>query len=148
MHLLVFFYTCIFLERTKETLLRRREEKVLRIRMRRSIRSKDHFSEAKNISNKSIRWVGNLHTELRALKRKEYDQERKEREKLASLIRREREKETMRKQLEEIQTIRMQTLFRSKPVKHYNQVLVNKSSKPVTVAKSPNFIINKRNKAK
>ena len=61
--------------------------------------------------------VGQLHTEMRAQRRNEYDQTLKEKERIAVLIKKDLELEKMRKQHEEIQKIRMQRAIRAKPTK-------------------------------
>lgn len=79
-----------------------------------------------------------MHTELRALKRSEYDQQQKEKERHALMLRREHEEEKQRRQMEEIQKIRMQRhTFRSQPIKHYAPVEVKPSEKPLTEPVSP-----------
>lgn len=79
-----------------------------------------------------------MHTELRAQKRSEYDQQQKEKERQALLLRRDMEEEKMRRQQEEIQKIRMQRhTFRSRPIKHYKPVEVKPSEKPLTEPISP-----------
>ena len=82
--------------------------------------------------------LGLMHTELRALKRSEYDQQQKEKERMAMLLRRDLEEEKMRRQQEEIQKIRSQRhTFRSRPIKQYKAVEVKPSTKPLTEPKSP-----------
>lgn len=86
--------------------------------------------------------VGLLHTEMRALKRNEYDQHMKERERMANLIRQDMEQEKMRKQQEEIQKLRIKNTFKSNPIKHYKPVELKPSEKQLTSPRSPQFAIN------
>lgn len=88
---------------------------------------------------------GLLHTELRALKRNEFDQSLKEKERMAILLRRELEEEKMKKQQEEIQKIRAQRNFRSRPIKHYKPVEVKPSEKPLTEPRSPQLGVSFKN---
>lgn len=90
---------------------------------------------------------GLRHTELRALKRQEYDQQMKEKEKHAAILKHEMDQEKLRKQAEEIQKIRNQRNFRSNPIKHYKPVTLKPSEKSLTEPKSPNLStsINKLN---
>jgi hypothetical protein len=82
---------------------------------------------------------GLLHTELRALRRNEFEQQLKEKERMAVLKRRDLELEKMRKQQEEINKIRSQTAFKSNPIKQYKPVEVKPSERPLTEPRSPQF---------
>ena len=88
---------------------------------------------------------GLLHTELRALKRNEFDQSLKEKERMAILLRRELEEEKTRKQQVEIQKIRAQRNFRSRPIKHYKAIEVKPSEKPLTEPRSPQLGVSFKN---
>lgn len=90
-------------------------------------------SDSKQTSN------GFLHTELRALKRNEYDQSMKEKEKIANQMKHDLDVEKLKKQQEEIQKIRMARTFRSNPIKHYKPVDLKPSEKALTEPKSPNM---------
>jgi hypothetical protein len=83
--------------------------------------------------------AGLLHTELRALKRNEFEQQLKEKERIAVLKRRDLELEKMRRQHEEIQKLRAQSHFKSNPIKHYRPVELKPSERPLTSPKSPHF---------
>lgn len=93
-------------------------------------------SETKQTSN------GYLHTELRALKRQEYDQSMKEKEKLAQQMKHDLDLARLKKQQEEIQKIRMQRTFRSNPIKHYKPVDIKPSERPLTEPKSPHLSVS------
>jgi len=83
--------------------------------------------------------AGLLHTELRALKRNEFEQQLKEKERVAVLKRRDLDMEKMRKQHEEIQKLRAQSQFKSNPIKHYRPVDLRPSERPLTSPRSPHF---------
>lgn len=85
--------------------------------------------------------VGLLHTEMRALKRHEYEQAQKEKERLAQLVKHDIEQEKIKKQQEEIQKIRSKSNFRSNPIKHYKPIELKPSEKPLTEPRSPQFNI-------
>lgn len=86
--------------------------------------------------------AGLLHTELRALKRLEYESQIKERERTASQVRLDLEREKIKKQLEEIKKLRSQSIVRSNPIKQYKPVEVKPSAKPLTNPISPNLGIS------
>jgi len=88
---------------------------------------------------------GFLHTELRALKRQEYEQSMKEKEKMAIQMKHDLDSERLKKQQEEIQKIRIQRTFRSQPIKHYKPIELKPSEKPLTDPKSPNLTGNHHN---
>jgi hypothetical protein len=89
---------------------------------------------------------GPMHSELRALKRNEYDQQQKEKERQAMAMRRDLDAAKMKKQQEEIQKIRNQRhTFRSRPIKHYKPIEVKSSEKPLTEPKSPNLSTSQQN---
>lgn len=79
-----------------------------------------------------------MHTELRALKRSEYDQQQREKERLALQQRRDLDELKQRREQEAIAQIRQQRhTFRSRPIKHYKPVEVKPSEKPLTEPVSP-----------
>jgi hypothetical protein len=89
-----------------------------------------------------------LHTELRALKRQEYDQSMKEKEKMAIQVKQDLDSERLKKEQEEIQKIRMQRTFRTQPIKHYKPIEIKHSEKPLTDPKSPNLTVNHHHNSK
>ncbi|CAF0708526.1 unnamed protein product [Brachionus calyciflorus] len=93
----------------------------------------------KSDSNKP---VGLLHTELRAMKRTEYEQHQKERERMANLKKQDLEQEKMKKQQEEIQKLRLKTTFKSNPIKHFKPVEIKPSERTLTDPKSPLLAMN------
>ena len=78
-----------------------------------------------------------LHTEVRALRRNEYDQMMKDRERQGALIKQELEAKELKRQMDEIQRLRMARSFKSNPIKHYNKVEVKPSERPLTEPKTP-----------
>jgi len=97
-------------------------------------------SMAKRASGSLSRPIpGLLHTELRALRRNEFEQQLKEKERMAMLKRRDLEMDKMRKQQEEINRLRSQIIFKSNPIKQYKPVEVKPSEKPLTEPRSPLF---------
>lgn len=78
-----------------------------------------------------------LHTELRAQKRQEFEQQMKEKERIVANIKRDMEMEKLRKLDEEIQKIRAQNTFRSRPIKHFRPVEIKPSTKLLTDPRSP-----------
>lgn len=80
---------------------------------------------------------GLLRTEVRAMKRSEYEKDLKDKEKMAFEVKQLLDKEKERKQKEEIQKIRNQRNFRSKPIKHYTGLTPKPSEKSLTAPKSP-----------
>lgn len=102
-------------------------------------------SRKKSDNNKP---VGLLHTELRALKRNEYESQMKERERMANLKKQDLEQEKMKKQQEEIQKLRLKNTFKSNPIKHFKPVEVKPSERPLTEPKSPQFAINNSSESK
>ena len=68
----------------------------------------------KKSENKAV--GGFLHTEIRALKRSEYDQQMKEKEKLGNQMRHELEMEKLRKQQEEVANLRNKSNFKVKKI--------------------------------
>ena len=108
-----------------------------------------HDSIKSNVSNLSGRKksdsnkpVGLLQTELRALKRNEYEYQMKEKERIANLKKQDLEQDKMKKQHEEIQKLRLKNTFKSNPIKHYRPVDIKPSERPLTEPKSPHFAIN------
>jgi hypothetical protein len=101
------------------------------------VRKKSETRQQQNSSSN-----GFLHTELRALKRQEYDHNMKEKEKIALQMKQELDIERLKKQQEEIQKIRMQRTFRSNPIKHYKPVELKPSDKPLTEPKSPQLSVS------
>lgn len=83
---------------------------------------------------------GLLHTELRALRRNEYDQTMKEKEKIAILVKQDLEAEKARKQQEEINRLRTKSQFRFQPIKQYKPIEIKPSEKPLTNPRSPQLI--------
>lgn len=102
-------------------------------------------SRKKSDSNKP---VGLLHTEVRALKRNEYESHMKERERMANLKKQDLEQEKMKKQQEEIQKLRLKNTFKSNPIKHFKPIEVKPSERPLTEPKSPQFSINNSSETK
>ncbi|RMZ95970.1 targeting for Xklp2 [Brachionus plicatilis] len=96
----------------------------------------------------SAKTPGLLHTELRAIKRTEYDNQLKERERMAYLKKKDLEQEKMKKQHEEIQKLRVKNTFKSNPIKHFKPVEVKPSERPLTEPKSPQFAINNSSESK
>lgn len=90
-------------------------------------------------SNSSMNQSGYLRTELRALKRNEYEQQLKEKEKMAAIIKHELDQEKLKKQQEEIQKIRNQRNFRSNPIRSYKPIQLKPSDKSLTEPKSPHL---------
>jgi hypothetical protein len=102
--------------------------------------SSSSSSMSKRVSESLSRPIpGLLHTELRALRRNEFEQQLKEKERMAVLKRRDLEMEKMRKQQEEINRLRSQLTFKSNPIKQYKPVEVKPSEKPLTEPRSPQF---------
>jgi len=96
-------------------------------------------SESNSSMNGGSASGGLLRTELRAIQRSEYEQQLKDKEKMAAIIKHELDQEKLRKQQEEIQKIRNQRNFRSNPIKHYKPVTLKPSDKSLTEPKSPNL---------
>lgn len=82
---------------------------------------------------------GLLHTELRAAKRFEFEQNMKEKERLAEQQRLHYEQEKQRQEREIVQRLRTASNFKSQPIRHYRPVEVKPSERPLTSPKSPNL---------
>ncbi|CAF0950686.1 unnamed protein product [Brachionus calyciflorus] len=82
---------------------------------------------------------GLLHTELRAYKRIEYERFQKEKEKIASMIKKDLETSRIQNEKEEIKRMRSNSIVRSNPIRHYKPMIVKPSSKPLTNPISPNL---------
>jgi hypothetical protein len=82
---------------------------------------------------------GYLHTEMRALKRGEFEQQMKEKEKAANEMRRELEADRLRRIQEETQRLRTKSVLKVQPIKQYKPIEIKPSEKPLTDPKSPNL---------
>jgi hypothetical protein len=92
-----------------------------------------------NSSSSNPNTSGFLRTEIRAMKRSEYEQSIKEKEKMACIIKNDLEQEKMRKQKEEVNRIRSKSQFRVEPIKKYKPIEIKPSEKQLTRPKSPQF---------
>ena len=81
----------------------------------------------------------NLHTEARAQKRQQYDKYLKDKERMAELIKKNLEMQKMIESKNEIQKMRSQLLFKSKPFKQLKAMEIKPSEKPLTEPKSPHL---------
>jgi hypothetical protein len=97
------------------------------------------LSSFSHLRKKSATPGGFLHTEVRALKRGEYDQAMKEKERLADQIKQDLEAERLRREQEETQRLRTKSNFKVQPIKQYKPIEIRPSEKPLTEPKSPNL---------
>jgi hypothetical protein len=81
----------------------------------------------------------NLQTEARAQKRQQYDQYLKDKERMTELVRKNLEMQKMIETKNDIQKMRSQLLFKSKPFKQIKPMEVKPSEKPLTEPKSPHL---------
>jgi targeting protein for Xklp2 len=73
-----------------------------------------------------------MHTEIRALKRSEFEQQMKEKEKAENEMRRELEAKLILQEQQERQRLRALTNFKVQPIKHYKPIEIKPSEKPLT----------------
>jgi hypothetical protein len=97
------------------------------------------FNHLRKKSATPLSGGGFLHTEVRALKRGEYDYQMKEKEKLADQIKQDLEAERLRRQQEETQRLRTKSNFKVQPIKQYKPIEIRPSEKPLTAPRSPNL---------
>ena len=102
-------------------------------------RKKTAAQDTSRSNSNANNYSGFLHTELRAQKRQEFEMTLKEKDRIVAKLKREMEAEKLRKQQDEIQKIRLQNTFRSRPIMHYKPVEIKPSEKPLTDPKSPQF---------
>ncbi|RNA02604.1 targeting for Xklp2 [Brachionus plicatilis] len=97
----------------------------------------NNSSNASSARSSSV--SGLLNTEMRAYKRMEYERIKRDKERLAGMMK--KELDTSRTQIEkdEIKKIRSNSVIRSNPIKLYKPFIVKPSSKPLTHPVSPNF---------
>jgi targeting protein for Xklp2 len=78
-----------------------------------------------------------LHTEARAQKRYQYDKYLKDKERMAELMKKNIEMQKMIESKNDVQKLRSQLLFKSKPFKQVKPMEIRPSEKPLTEPKSP-----------
>ncbi len=83
--------------------------------------------------------TGLLATELRAMRRQEYENSKKQKEILGDLMKRELMAQKMKQNEEKMKKLRQECIIRSNAIKNYKPVLVKPSCRPLTNPMSPRF---------
>lgn len=83
---------------------------------------------------------GLLHTEMRAMKRSEYDQQMREKERMAQQMRAQIEAQKAQQEHEELTRMRSQSVVKAQPLRYYKPIDIKPSEQPLTAPRSPNFI--------
>merc|ERR1719361_1463462 len=89
-----------------------------------------------------------LHSDIRAEKREEYDMLRRNKEAELDGVRREREERHKYEENLEIQKMRKEAVHKAQPVRHYKTVEIQRAEKPVTIPNSPKFAYEERKRRK
>ena len=89
-----------------------------------------------------------LHSDVRAEKREEYDMLRRNKEAELDAVRREREERHKYEENLEIQKMRKEAVHKAQPVRHYKTVEIQRGEKPVTIPNSPKFAYEERKRRK
>ena len=105
-----------------------------------SVNKTGNLSTLSNSSRKRIDMKPlNLHTEARAQKRQQYEQYLKDKERMTEMIRKNIEMQKLIESKNEIQKMRSQLTFKSKPFKQIKAMEIKPSEKPLTEPKSPHL---------
>ncbi|KAJ2550293.1 hypothetical protein EV175_004126 [Coemansia sp. RSA 1933] len=85
-----------------------------------------------------------LHTELRGEERREYDDDRKERERIREEVLARKRQEEERREDEEIKMLRKMLVHKAQPVRRYKPLAIKPSDRQPTVPKTPQWCVRTR----
>ncbi|KAJ2837382.1 hypothetical protein FBU31_001155 [Coemansia sp. 'formosensis'] len=85
-----------------------------------------------------------LRTELRSEERRAYDEDRMERERIREDVLTRKRLEEERREEEEIKRLRKILVHKAQPVRHYKQLVIKPSDRPLTVPKTPQWNVRSR----
>ncbi|KAJ2900453.1 hypothetical protein IWW38_000506 [Coemansia aciculifera] len=88
-----------------------------------------------------------LKTELRSEERRAYDEDRMERERIREDVLARKRLEEERREEEEIKRLRKILVHRAQPVRHYRQLIIKPSDRPLTVPKTPQWNVRTRQRS-
>ncbi|KAJ2051323.1 hypothetical protein H4S04_002050 [Coemansia sp. S16] len=88
-----------------------------------------------------------LKTELRSEERRAYDEDRMERERIREEVLARKRLEEERREEEEIKRLRKILVHKAQPVRHYKQLVIKPSDRPLTVPKTPQWNIRSRQRS-
>ncbi|KAJ2492300.1 Protein tpx2 [Coemansia sp. RSA 2050] len=88
-----------------------------------------------------------LRTELRSEERRAYDEDRMERERIREDVLARKRLEEERREEEEIKRLRKILVHKAQPVRHYKQLVIKPSDRPLTVPKTPQWNIRTRKRS-
>ncbi|KAJ2479469.1 hypothetical protein IWW47_006022, partial [Coemansia sp. RSA 2052] len=88
-----------------------------------------------------------LRTELRSEERRAYDEDRMERERIREEVMARKRLEEERREEEEIKRLRKILVHKAQPVRHYKQLVIKPSDRPLTVPKTPQWSVRTRQRS-
>ncbi|KAJ1825271.1 hypothetical protein LPJ60_000112 [Coemansia sp. RSA 2675] len=88
-----------------------------------------------------------LRTELRSEERRAYDEDRMERERIREDVLARKRLEEERREEEEIKRLRKILVHKAQPVRHYKQLVIKPSDRPLTVPKTPQWNVRTRKRS-
>ncbi|KAJ2744741.1 hypothetical protein GGI20_002710 [Coemansia sp. BCRC 34301] len=88
-----------------------------------------------------------LRTELRSEERRAYDEDRMERERIREDVLARKRLEEERREEEEIKRLRKILVHKAQPVRHYKQLVIKPSDRPLTVPKTPQWNVRSRQRS-
>ncbi|CAF0949196.1 unnamed protein product [Brachionus calyciflorus] len=80
---------------------------------------------------------GILRTEIRAIKRKEFNDYLKHKEEMKRLVEEEIKKKKTEEECQMIAVIRRKCAFRANPIKRYKKIVITQAEKELTIPKTP-----------
>ena len=89
-----------------------------------------------------------LHSDIRAEQREEYDMKRRDAEAQLDAAKREREERHRKEEELEIQRLRREAVHKAQPIRQYNPVTIHPCEKPVTEPLTPKWTYIERSKRK